>query len=71
MKALLLIYVFITSLYWIYLLIKNKESISLLDLVFNFIMSFIIAPILIPLLLLENIKIKLPKQITYDTERKK
>jgi hypothetical protein len=58
MKALLLIYVFITSVYWIYLLIKKNESISLLDLVFNFIMSFIIAPILIPLLLLENIKIK-------------
>lgn len=58
MKILILIYVFITSVYWIYLLIKKNESISLLDLVFNFIMSFIVAPILIPLLLLENIKIK-------------
>ena len=58
MKILILIYVFITSVYWIYLLIKKNESISLLDLIFNFIMSFIVAPILIPLLLLENTKIK-------------
>jgi hypothetical protein len=58
MKILLLIYIFMTSLYFIYILIQKNERFSLLDLLFFLFISPVAAPILIPILFLEKIKIK-------------